>query len=132
MGVVAREVAQADVDRWLDHKKISERKRGEYADSIASMVEAVSDGAIVVDENCQLIQTLKFPIGSEMTITRLTWKPRLNVGLVQNHLQGVRPADVDGRLVAFMAALTGQAKEIIRSLDTEDYSIGQSIAIFFL
>ncbi len=51
---------------------------------------------------------------------------------IHSHLQGVKPSDADGRVGAYIAALTSTPKAVINCLDTEDYGIAQSIAIFFL
>lgn len=133
MAVVSREVAQHEIDGWLEYKKVPERKRESFKDSVDALVDAVSDGCLSVDGDTHVItQTLKFPVGSEVHVDKLDWKPRLSVSNVHTHLQGVKATDADGRVLAYMAALTGKPKEVIRSLDTEDYSIGQAIAIFFL
>jgi hypothetical protein len=77
-----------------------------------------------------LVQILKFPISDE--IDKLVFKPRIKVNTIQVHLQGVKSSDADGRVTAYIAALTSKPKEVIKSMDTEDYSIGKSIAYFFL
>ena len=130
--VVAREVAAQEIEKWLDYKKINDRKREQYKDSIDALIDAVSDGVLTVDEDHNLVQSLKFPIGNEVTTSKLEYKPRLKVASVHSALQGVKTADADGRICAYIAALTSQPKGVITALDTEDYSIGQAIAIFFL
>lgn len=132
MSAVAKEVAQQDIDKWLDYKRLNDSKRDDYKDSIATLVNAVSDGRLIVDDNCNLVQTLSFPTDGEKSITKLEFKPRLKVGAVHTHLQGVKPTDADGRILAYVCALTSSPKEVIRALDTEDYSICQAIALFFL
>lgn len=132
MAVVSREVAQEEIERWLEYKKVNERKREAYTESIATLVDAVCDGSISVDEKYNLVQSLKFPVGEEATVSKLEYRPRLRVSTVHQHLQGVKTTDADGRILAYMAALTGKPKAIVSAMDTEDYSVGQAIAIFFL
>jgi len=132
MAAVAKDVAAKEIERWLDAKKVNERKREAYADSIETLTDAVSDGVLTVDGEHNLVQLLKFPTEGEVPVTSLKYKPRLKVATIHLHLQGVKTSDADGRILAYIAALTGTPKEIVRSLDTEDYSIGQAIAIFFL
>lgn len=133
MSKVNRETAEAEINSWLDYKKINEKKRENYKDNISALVDAVCDGILSVNPDTkELIQTLNFPIGDEMKVSKLEFKPRLTVGSVQSHLNGVKATDADGRIIAYVAALTSQPKELIKKLDTEDNSVAQSIAIFFL
>lgn len=124
--------ATADINRWLDAKKVSEKKREQQKDTIAALVEAVQEGSLVVNDDDSLTYVLMEPVGASATVKELKFKKRLTVGEVQNHLQGVKASDVDGRLMAYVCALTNVNKTILSQLGTDDYSIPQSIAIFFL
>ena len=130
--VVSREVAQSEIDKWLDHKKISAKKREQQKDSIDSLVDAVVEGTLVLKEDFTLVHTLKFPTDGESPIKTLEYKPRLKMDIVHAHLQNVKSTDADGRVAAYVAALTTKSKTIVKALDTEDYSVAQSIAVFFL
>lgn len=136
MGVVSLDIATADINSWLEYKKASERKIEAYKENIDSLIDAICEGQIIVNNNpdgsVNLTHILKFPVGKDIQITKFDYSPRLAVGTVQKHLQGVKSTDADGRLMAYVAALTNQPKSIIALLDTEDYSIAQAIALFFL
>lgn len=130
---VAREVAEEEISAWLDYKKVGARKRSDYADQIDTLINAVADGDLVYDDERHLLrQKLKFPIGEDATISEFEYMPRLRVGAVHSHLQGVKATDADGRVLAYVAALTGQAKGVIKAIDTEDYTVASSIVVFFL
>lgn len=130
--LVSREVAQSEFDKWADHKKISAKKREQQKDSIEAIVDAIVEGTLVLKEDNTLVHTLKFPTEGEAPIKTLEYKPRLKMDIVHAHLQNVKSNDADGRVAAYIAALTTKSKTIIKALDTEDYSIAQSIAVFFL
>lgn len=132
MSVVASEVAILEIEKWLDHKKITARKREDLADTINLLSDAVSDGILVLDEKFNLIQTLSEPVGTEKITSKLTFKPRLQVGAVYQHLQGIKGTDVEGRIFAYAAALTENPKELIKKIDTGDFNIVQAIVVFFL
>lgn len=132
MAKVNIEVATADIQRWLDAKRISERKRTNQNESIISLIDAVCDGDLKVNENCELVQSLIHPIGDEKMISELTYKSRIQIGQIHEYLKNVKPGDADGRIVAYISALTGNTPAVIKKMDTEDYSIAQSIAVFFL
>ncbi len=130
--VVSREIATTEVYKWLDFKKINEKKRDAQKDQIESLIDALVDGSLILNPDFTFTQTLKFPTEGELKIITLDYKPRLKMQAIHAAMGGVKSGDVDGRVLAYIAALTSTTKAIIKDLDTEDYSISQSIAIFFL
>lgn len=132
MQKVSSEIAKEEVLKWLDHKKVSQSKRESFADNLKALEEAIVEGSLVLNENFEFIQELKFPIGEEVQTSTLTYKPRLKESTLSVHMNGVKIGDFDGRLYATVAALTGKPRDLIKALDTEDYSIGKNIAFFFI
>jgi len=125
--------ANAEIEKWLDFKKVSAKKRIAYADNIATLAEAISEGSLSLnDETFVLTQNLKFPIGEQLSIPQFTFKPRVAVGDLNNAMNGVKATDAEGRINAYISALTNQSKEVIKKLDTEDFTIPQAIAVFFI
>lgn len=129
---VSAEQASKEVTEWLDFKKINQAKRDAQKDSINTLTEAICDGTLVIKEDKTIVFTLKFPIESEISTKALEFKPRLSINTIHAQLKGVNSASADERILAYVAALTEKPKALIQKLDTEDYSIPQSIAIFFL
>lgn len=135
MNKIAKEVAVQEVNDWMDFKKIKDNKRAESAQQIEELVTAIENGIITIDENKNIIHTLEFPItnnAGEQTVTKLTYKPRLNVKQLNDKLKVVKGTDVDARIMAYATALTSEMAAIIGNLDTEDYRITSSIVMFFL
>lgn len=132
MNKVGREVAEKEIIGWLDCKRVSDKKREDQKENINSLISAVCEGSLTVKDDNTLVHELLFPIGSEAKIAKLEYKPRIHMGVIHKHLEGIKPSDADGRICAYIAALTSNPKDVVRLLDTEDYSIAQSIAIFFL
>jgi hypothetical protein len=130
--MVALEVAKKDVDKWLEYKKISDTKKESYADNISTLVNAVADGALIVNEDFTLKHELKFPLENEIKTTCLEYKPRLQMKQIHQHTQGIKSNDIDGRIAAYIAALSGKPKAVVVSLDSEDYAIAQAVAVFFI
>jgi hypothetical protein len=130
--LLSPDVARKEVEKWLDYKKVSQSKREDREDSIERLTDGFMDGTLVLNEDYTITQNLKFPTEGEKPITKLDYKPRLKVSTIHQHLQGVKSDDADGRVCAHIAAITGNPKGVIKALDTEDYNIGQAIAIFFL
>jgi hypothetical protein len=133
MSKVNRETAEKEINGWLDFKKVSATKRESNKDFINNLIDAVCEGVLVVkDDTKTIVHNLKFPTEGEAPLTTLEYKPRINYSSVKNHLTNVKPGDSDGRFTAYMAALTGQPKQLFEKLDTEDYTIAQSISLFFI
>ena len=66
--VVSKDVAQQDVERWLSFKKLTDQRREEKKENIEALINAVCDGNLIVDEDCNLIQKL------------LVYHPMLQIG----------------------------------------------------
>jgi hypothetical protein len=133
MGKIAKEVAEKEIAVWLDYKRVSDTKRESYKDQIELLVDAISEGVLVVDAETKLLRHyLITPIGKNEEIKSLEYKPRLQVSTVHDCMKGVKATDADGRVLAYVCALTATNSGLIRQLYTDDYSISQSIALFFL
>lgn len=132
MSALAPEVAMQEIEKWLDHKKVSANKRESNEEAIKVLAEEISAGNMVLTDSFNLEYKLKSPIKSEQPTTQLVFKPRLTIGTVYNHLQGVKPTDADGRLFAYAAALTTNPKDLIKNLEIDDWNIVQAVVVFFL
>jgi hypothetical protein len=132
MQKVSPEIAKEEIEKWLDYKKVSQSKRDSFAENLKALEEAIIEGSLVLNENFEFVQDLKFPIGEEVRTTQLVFKPRLKESTLAVHTTGLKIDDFYGRLYATVAALTGKPRDLIKSLDTEDYSIGKNIAFFFI
>jgi hypothetical protein len=129
--VVSKEIAIQDVNRWLDYKRVRASKREDYKQHIDSLVAAIQDGLLTVEEDHTITQHLLFEIGEGGT-KELKFKPRLTQEQLNPYISKLASGSADERLRAYICALTGQAVGIISKLDTEDNTISQSIAVFFL
>lgn len=132
---VSREVAEADINKWLDANKVRKSVRVKYADTINVMIEAVEDGMLLVLSDCSLQHVLMFPIETEdgnIVCRDLAYKLRFKVADLSaqlNQLNASNPVEVTQ---AYVCALTGQAKAIIGKMDIRDYKLAQCVASFFM
>lgn len=133
---ITREIAEKEVEGWLDYKNIRKRKREELKDSINSLVDAVEDGLMIIDQKSFVVtQKLLIPIENSegvATVTELKLAPRINAKLIREKMKGVKSDDLHGMMISYIAALSGNAKEIIGALDTVDYGISNSFSSFFM
>jgi hypothetical protein len=131
--VVNKNTAELEVNAWLDHKRISEKRREEKKAAIDSLIGFVEDGTVSINpETFEIKQNLKFEIGNQIKIKELIWKPFGNVGRVQIYMKNVDSADYTGNCIAHACAQTDQSKNIINSLDSEDTAVIKVIANFFM
>jgi hypothetical protein len=130
---ITRDQATAEVTGWLDKKKVYETTRELQKDSIDILIEAVMRGDLKLNpETFVFTHTLLEPESVNNEIKELTYKPRLNDKMLKPYLNGVKTTDAEGRLLAYVSALTGQVKGVLESLDSADKKIMLSIAVFFL
>lgn len=133
MEKISKEVATREVEGWLDFKKVSEVKREQKKPFLDNLIGYVMEGTLVLKEDKTFVHTLKFEIGEGSTsIKTLEYKPRINMQQVRAQLQGVKSEDGEARLAGYVAVLTSQNSGIMKALDTEDNSVAESIAVFFL
>lgn len=129
---VALEKSIEEIEGWLDKKKIFPSAQEEYKPQIDILVEAISLGFLTLNEKGEFKQELLFPLKEEQALTHLDYKSRLNDRMLEPHLKGSKAGDGDARIIAYLACLTGQAKGIIKALDTADRRITNAIVIFFI
>lgn len=133
MGLVNKEVANSEVCKWLDFKKVSEKKRESKKEYIETIVDAISEGDLELkSDGMILIQKLKFPGDKQGAVTVLEYQPRIKVNEIQSQMIGVKATDPQSLLSAYVSALTKQPKAAIVAMDTEDWEIAQAIASFFI
>ncbi len=118
-----------EIGNWLDFKKVPQRKRDAYKDAIETLADAISNGSMSISEDNHITYKLNFEVGG---VSELKFKPRLTVSDVKAKTSTLKTSDAEGRLLAYVSALTEVSVGELSKLDTEDFSICQSIAVFFL
>lgn len=129
---IDRQTAEKEVTEWLDARKVGKSKREKQSDVIESMIEAMEEGRLVIEENRSITYTLIEPIKGDKDITELNFKFRITTEDIQIQMTGVNTKDVISVVLAYFSALTGVPKSVLRKLDSSDYSFGQGFASFFM
>ena len=68
--------AEAEIKKWLDHKRVKPKKRESLQDNIDSMVDSIVDWTLVLQEDMKLVHTLSFPLENdkgEVTVKELIY-----------------------------------------------------------
>jgi hypothetical protein len=114
-------------------RKISPKRREEKKEAIESLISFVQEGKIVIEEQSfEITQNLLFEIGNQTKIKELKWKPFGQVGRVQIHMKNVESTDFTGNCIAHACAQTGQSKNMINALDSEDMAVVKVLSVFFM
>ena len=129
---ISYEIASQEVEKWLSKNRIKASKRKASEPVIESLIEAVMYGQLVFDESLVITQNLDFPLGENSEVKQFTYKERITKKEVDDKLSVMKNKDGSASITAYVAALTLQPVGIIDKLDTRDYSISQSIAVFFI
>lgn len=129
--VLTLEQAIKEVDSWLDFKRIRAKKREEHKDAIENLIECFEEGIMTLNEDTKEITVnLLFPV--EGAFDKLVFKPRISGDQLAPYARNVKSSDGRAVINSKIACATGQNISLIYKLDTEDQSIVDSIAFFFI
>ena len=132
---IPKELAKQEFNKWLDFKRIKPAKREQNKASENSIIDSFMDGNMVLNENHSITYTLDFPITNddgEVTVRELKIKPRVFTGELNAALSTVDATTPDGRIFAYIKALTSEVNGILNKIDSGDYAQLQNIVTYFL
>jgi hypothetical protein len=134
--MIPKEIAEVEVKGWLDFKKVKESKRADNKKNIEELVNGVAEGSFIIDsETKQIKYKLMFPVKNDKgveTVTELIFEPRVIAKKISDAIRGVNSEDTFGFFNGYAQALTGQPKNVIAQLDSEDYNMIRNILVFFM
>lgn len=126
---VTFDVAEKEVNKWLDSKKISVKRREALAENIEKLIDCVMTGELVLTDQNDWIHNLLFETAGQK---QLTYKNRLKGDDIQRKISGLKSADSSAIVNAYICALSDQPAAIVGALDTEDLGVARSVVIFFM
>lgn len=128
MPVLSLELAELEVHKWMEAKKVRESVKTANKDNIEQLVEGFADGLLSLNEETnEITQELQFPIDG---LKKLVFKPRLSVSERTKYTSRAK-SDIDSQIVARLAALSGQNSALIAGMDTDDLAVSRSLTSFF-
>lgn len=133
--VISAEVAQNEVEKWLDLRRVKPSLREKYKDAVQVMVESVCDGSLVLQDNGSLKQTLVFPIETkdgDIALTELVYKPRFKVKELSMQSQDMNASNSLDITISYVSAVSSVSKSLVKEMDMEDYKVAQCIVTFFM
>lgn len=133
---ISYEQAVEEVITWLEHKKVSSKKKESFKDAADTLAWAIVDGDLSLDSECNFTQVLKFPIvdkSGNVVLDKLKYKSRLDGATLEKKQNDAKAGTgVTAIVTPYVAALTDQTVAMIKKLDTEDGGIANSIGVFFM
>ncbi len=127
--VMTLELAQAEIEKWIEYKKLDEDEIEEKESQIKTLVTAVKNGRLTLAEDFKMTQTLKFPLDK---LKELTYAPRLSVDTISMKVGMIDATNPILLMSAHAAASAGVVVGLIQKLDTGDNKVAQAIGSFFL
>lgn len=133
MEKITEEIAVQEFERWFLSKKLSSSYRKSHYEEIEKqMIDAIMDGYLIVNDDFTLTLKLAWPLTEPNEVQELKFVHRMQTGVLQSKTAYVKdPKDQQGKLIATVAALTGQVGGIIRALDPVDFGRAGSVASYF-
>jgi hypothetical protein len=126
---IAHEVAEQEINDWLESKKILPDTIEDNEASKKVLISAMMYGRLKYNsEDNSLTQTLAFPVGD---IKELRYRSRINDNFVQKYMKGAPQNDADARVNGYLAAMTETGRGIISGLDFVDKKVANAIGAFF-
>lgn len=130
--MIAREIAESEVNGWLDYMGISASLKEKHNPSVEKMIDAVEAGTLVINDDKTLLQKMVYPFGAETKITELKYKPTLTVGEVNNHKASLDITNPQFSTFAYLGASTGQPVSVLFKMDIRDFKLCDNIVLFFI
>jgi hypothetical protein len=129
---IPREVAEKEINSWLDYKRIRSKKREKYKTTIENLIDAMEEGILVYNpETHELTQKLIWPI-EELQISELVHKPRLISDQIDKSMKGADADDGTARIKAYIKGSTGINSMTMKRLDSNDFNLSADLIVFFL
>lgn len=140
--VVAKSVAEKEIEAWFEYKKIRPdlRNKPNQISGVDSQREAIVNSVMYgivtfKPETGELAQVLQFPLTKEdgaTFLSKLTFKPRLTRLEVMNCSKGLKPMDIEGKQAAYLSAIVGKPTSVLNQMDEVDRGLADVIAGYFL
>lgn len=153
----AREWAEAELNRWFEAVGVEEEDRVDLDDADISeeedfniedesvkkldlsretVIKAIQRKHIVVNDDNELVMTLRTPVKGDKTGTirleSLTFKTRYKGRDFASYAAQIKPDDIYGQLTAKAAAISGKTPQLIGAMFNKDYDLAHSIALLFM
>lgn len=128
--LVTKEVAESEVNKWLDFKRVKNYKREDLKKVIKVLQELVSEGDLIVNSDGTLTYNLAF---ENAGVKSVTIQPRINMIEFNERIARIAPVEQNDMEITsvILSIITGEMNAVFKTLDTVDYEILKAISLFF-
>lgn len=124
--LITKEVAEQEINAWLDYKKIKPSQRISNKPHIDILVEGIMCGDLSIDPDKDFLITQKLCFPVDGLFDSLTYKSRASVGDIQKATNETKEV-----FFSTVSVLTGKGASHIKRMDSEDSKVAYAITVFF-
>jgi hypothetical protein len=128
--VVSIETATADVNKWLDHVGVRKTERAAHDFFINHMIESVTLGHLIINDDNTITQKLIVPLGDGET-SQIIYHPRFEMAAYHTNIKNIPIDDGVGRIFGTLATLSKLPVAVFHKMNRADYNVIDKITVFF-
>lgn len=129
--VISFEQAQKEVDKFLDFHGV-DTEDADNQKPIKLLINRVCDGSLVVNDDATLEYTLKYPLQQNGELKVLKFNNRCERSVIIPLVKDLGAKDLDHRMNAYTAGLTGINKQILLKMHNYDQKLCDAIVGFIV
>ena len=129
---VSSELAISEVDNLIATKKMRPAKIQRLQACKDIVVEAIMCGDVSLDlDNGKIVQTLRFPLGENQSITALTYNTRIAMKTLNAAFAKLKNLDGQSKIDATIEQMTNIMPSQVMEMEATDKEVAEAIAVFF-
>tara|TARA_R110001599_G_scaffold142211_1_gene322791 strand:+ start:1002 stop:1415 length:414 start_codon:yes stop_codon:yes gene_type:complete len=136
MAKISKDQAKEEVNKWLNSKGYDEDEREGYEAVIEGLEAQFVKGKLRLEDNGDIIQTLKFPIceveSGDIIHAEIAYKPRVKVKELNRRQDQLKVKDADSKTRVGIYASSNVKDAFMDRMDPMDYRVATYIGIFLV
>ena len=136
MAKISKDQAKEEVNKWLNSKGYDEDEREGYEAVIEGLEAQFVKGKLRLEDNGDIIQTLKFPIceveSGDVIHAEIAYKPRVKVKELNRRQDQLKVKDADSKTRVGIYASSNVKDAFMDRMDPMDYRVATYIGIFLV
>ena len=136
MAKISKDQAKEEVNKWLNSKGYDEDEREGYEAVIEGLEAQFVKGKLRLEDNGDIIQTLKFPIceveSGDTIHAEIAYKPRVKVKELNRRQDQLKVKDADSKTRVGIYASSNVKDAFMDRMDPMDYRVATYIGIFLV
>lgn len=129
------DTALADINAYIDKKRLLPKRRESLQAPIEAIAEAISLGFIVIGDNDIITHTLIDPIkdsAGNIAYDKIIYKSRLDPSIVNKKISELKVLTQATQTAVISSLLTDQPIAVLNKMEPQDRNICDCISLFFV